>query len=169
MGVYVHNSDLDFNTVIYCFMRAYHLPTLEGQELPLQDTWFIVPAVQYGPVVNLVNANIEASALTMIDAGGRTVRGSRINPNIAAALTKHEIAQIEKEAFDIPLWEKTNQKSFPYDTMFDKVSMTARLNESGLTKQDILSQTTSNILYNEIRTKVRNRPPCTTCGKGKTR
>lgn len=166
MSVYVHNSDLDFNTVIYCFMRAYHLPTLDEQELPLQDTWFIVPAVQYGPVINLVNSNIAVSALTMIDATGRVVKGSRINPNTAPTLTDHEIAKIKKEAFDIPLWEKTNQKAFPYASMFDKAGMTTRLANSGLTQQDIMSQTTSNMLYNEIRTKVRGRP-CTTCGKGK--
>lgn len=169
MSIYVHESNgIDFNTVVYCLIRPYHLPTLDGQELPLVDTWFIVPAVRLGPTLSLVNSNIEISALTVIDEDGRTVKGSRINPNIAPSLNDHEIAKIKKEAFDIPLWEKTNQRSFPYDSMFDKAAMKTRLDASGLTRQDILSQTSTNIVYNEIRTKVRGRP-CTTCGKGKTK
>ena len=168
MGVYVHNSDLDFNTVIYCFMRSFHLPVLDGQELPLQDTWFIVPAVQHGPMINLVNSNIEVSALMMIDAEGRPVKAHRVNPNIAPTLSDYEISQIKKEAFDIPLWEQTQQRSFPYESMFDKEKMKASYASSGLTQQQVLSNTSSNILYNEIRKKVQPRP-CTTCGKGKTR
>lgn len=168
MGVYVHNSELEFNTVIYCLLRAYHLPVLDGQELPLQDTWFIVPAVQHGPMINLVNSNISIVALAMIDAAGRTVKAHRVNPQIAPALSDYEISQIKKEAFDIPVWEQTQQKSFPYDSMFDKESMAARYVASGVTQQQVMSQTSSNILYNEIRRKVQPRP-CTTCGKGNKR
>lgn len=168
MSVYVHNSELDFNTVIYCLIRGYHLPTLEGQELEIKDTWFVVPAVQHGPMINLVNSNISITALAMIDAEGRTVKSHRVNPLIAPALSEYEIARIKAEAFDIPLWEKTQQKSFPYDSMFDQETKAARYLASGITPQQIMSQTSTNILYNEIRTKVQPRP-CTTCGKGNKR
>lgn len=166
--IYVHGSDIDFNTLIYCFMRAYHLPSLEGQELPLKDTWFAVPAVKHGPIIHLVNPNIEFTALMMIDKEGRVVKAARVNPNTAPTLSEYELGEIQKEMFDIPMWEKTQQKSFPYESMFDKAKVAERFKESGATQQTVMNIESSNITYQEIRKKVQPRP-CTTCGGNRKR
>lgn len=163
-GIFVFGSDVDFNTVIYCFMRAYHLPSIEGQELPVKDTWFIVPAVQHGPMITLVHQNIETAALMMIDSNGRTVKSHRVNLQTAPALSEFELEEIRKEAFDIPAWEKAKQEAFPYASMFDKTTMIQRFKDSGLTQQAIQSHESSNITYNTIRKKIKPQP-CTTCGK----
>jgi hypothetical protein len=161
--IYVHGSDIAFNTLIYCFMRAYHLPTLEGQDLPLKDTWFAVPAVKHGPIIHLVNPNIEFTALMMIDSAGHVVKAARVNPNIAPALSEFELAEIQKEMFDIPLWEKTQQESFPYDSMFEKTAVAERFKATGATPATAMNIESSNITYQTIRKKVQPRP-CTTCG-----
>lgn len=166
--IYVHDSSIDFNLIVYCFMRAYHLPQIEGQEFPLKDTWFAIPAVKHGPIVSLVNPNIELTALMMIDEEGRVVKAARVNPNIAPALSEFELNAIRKEMFDIPMWEKAQQKSFPYDTMFDKALVATRFKESGATQATAMNIDSSNITYQEIRKKVQPRP-CTTCGGSKKR
>lgn len=166
--IYVHGSDIDFNAIIYCFMRAYHLPQIEGQELPLKDTWFAIPAVKHGPIVHLVNPNIELSALMMIDQQGRVVKAARVNHQTAPQLSEFELGKIRNEMFDIPMWEKTQQKAFPYDTMFEKTLVATRFKESGATPATAMNIDSSNITYQEIRKKVQPRP-CTTCGGSKKR
>uniref|UniRef100_A0AB39CE51 Uncharacterized protein n=1 Tax=Pseudomonas phage HRDY3 TaxID=3236930 RepID=A0AB39CE51_9VIRU len=165
--IYTHDSDMDCNLIVYCFMRSIHLPILEGQELPLQDTWFAVPAVQHGPMVSLMNLEVEMTALQMIDQNGRVVKAHRVNPNIAPILSQFEIDQIKREAFDIPLWEQTNQKKFPYDSMFDKAKMKQIFDTTGQTAASLMTIESSNITYQTIRKKIQPRP-CTTCG-GKKR
>lgn len=164
--IYVHGSDIDFNMIVYCFMRGYHLPILEGQELPIRDTWFAVPAVKHGPIVSLVNPNIELTALMMIDATGHVVKAHRVNPNLAPALGEFELGEIRKEMFDIPMWEKMQQKSFPYDSMFDKTNVAERFKASGHTPASSMNIESSNITYQAIRKRVQPRP-CTTCGGNK--
>ncbi len=161
--IYVHNSEIDFNTVIFCFMRSFHLPILEDQDLPLQDTWFMVPAVQHGPMVSLVNPNIELTALMMIDQNGLVVKAHRVNPHTTPPLGTYELELMKKEAFDIPLWEKIKQKSFPYETMFDKTAVAKRYREAGGTPATAMNIESSNITYQTIRKKIQPRP-CTTCG-----
>jgi hypothetical protein len=96
------------------------------------------------------------------------VKAARVNPNIAPALSEFELNAIRKEMFDIPMWEKTQQKSFPYDTMFDKALVATRFKESGATQATAMNIDSSNITYQEIRKKVQPRP-CTTCGGSKKR
>lgn len=163
-SIFVFGSDMHFNTIVYCCMRAIHLPIFEGgQELPLQDTWFTVPAIQHGPMITLVNNNIELSALMIIDGNGRTVKAHRVNTITAPVLEGFELNKIKMESFDIPLWEETNKKPFPYETMFDKQAMTRRFNEVGATSKSILGIESTNETYNAIRKKVQPKP-CTTCG-----
>lgn len=161
--IYVHGSDINFNTVVYCFMRSYHLPILDGQELPLQDTWFAVPGVKHGPMVSLVNPNIELTALMMIDQDGRVVKAHRVNPHVTPPLSGYELEAMKKEAFDIPMWEKSKQMAFPYATMFDKQAVATRFRESGATPAQAMNIESSNISYTAIRKKIQPRP-CTTCG-----
>lgn len=164
--IYVHGSDVDFNTIVYCMMRAYHLPTLPGQELPLQDTWFAVPAVKHGPIITLVFSDVETAALMMIDSDGRTVKSHRVNLNTAPTLSDYELNEIKKEAFDIPAWERVKQMSFPYASMFDQDGMRARFETSGLSPATIMRQESTNEVYTSIRRKIKPQP-CTTCGKNK--
>jgi len=164
--IYAHGSDVDFNLIVYCFMRSLHLPILEGQDLPLQDTWFAVPAAQHGPMVSLINLNIELAALQMIDQNGRVVKAHRVNLNNAPVLSGFEMDQIKKEAFDIPLWEQANQKAFPYDSMFDKEKMKQIFVSTGQTAASLMNIESSNITYQAIRKKIQPRP-CTTCGGNK--
>lgn len=166
--IYVHNAEVDCNAILYCMMRAHHLPYLEGQELPLQDTWFIVPAVKHGPMYSLMYADIELAALQIIDQDGRPVKAHRVNPNVAPVLSAYEIGLIVKEAFDIPLWEKVNQKSFPYASMFDKSRMRSAFEATGAQMSSAMGIESSNITYQTIRKKIQPRP-CTTCGGGKKR
>ncbi|AFH14680.1 hypothetical protein LU11_gp149 [Pseudomonas phage Lu11] len=160
------SSDVDFNIIVYCLMRAVHLPELEGQELPLVDTWFAVPAVKHGPMVALAYGDIEMAALQMIDADGKVVKAHRVNPHTVPPLTNYEMDLVRKEAFDIPLWEKTTNTPFPYATMFDKDLSKRRFVESGSTKSTMLNIESTNETYNIIRKKIQPRP-CTTCGGGK--
>lgn len=164
---YVHNAEMDFNTVVYCFMRSFHLPILEDQELPLQDTWFVVPAAQHGPMISLVYADIQHVALQMIDREGRVVKAHRVNLQMAPTLSTYELGEIKKEAFDIPLWEQTHQKAFPYDTMFDKDKMKSAIQATGHTPATMMNIQSDNVVYQQIRKKIQPRP-CTTCG-GKKR
>jgi hypothetical protein len=161
---FVFGSDMHFNTVVYACMRAIHLPMFEGgQELPLVDTWFAIAAIQHGPMVSLVNNNVELSALMIIDAAGRTVKAHRVNTLTAPVLEGFELNKVKAESFDIPLWEKTHNKPFPYETMFDKFAMTRRFNEVGATASSIMGIESNNETYNAIRKRVQPRP-CTTCG-----
>lgn len=162
-SVFVYGSDLTFNEYVYAFMRSYHLPDVEGQTFPQKDTWFIVAALRQNNIVNLVSAQIEATALMLIDSEGRTIKAHRINPLTAPRISVEEINAIRKEAFDIPLWEKLNQKPFPYKSMFDRTRMQQRFMSSGLTKEVAMNIESSNITYNAIRKKIQPRP-CTTCG-----
>jgi len=162
--IYVHGAeDIGFNLIVYCFMRSLHLPILEGQELPLVDTWFAVPAVQHNTMVSLVNPNVELAALQMIDQHGRVVKAHRVNLNTAPTLSSFEVGEIKKEAFDIPLWERTNQKAFPYDTMFDKAKMKEIFAQTGHTAASLMNIQSDNVVYQQIRKKIQPRP-CTTCG-----
>lgn len=162
--VYVHGNDLHFNTTAFCFMRPYHLPNLPDQELPLKDTWFIVPAIQNGPMLTLISQNIMMMAIMVIDQNGRTVKAHRVNTMTAPLLTQHELDEIRKEAIDIPKWEQLNQQAFPYESMFDKTSMTQRVKASGTDFAKDARMESENIVYNQIRQRVKPQP-CTTCGK----
>lgn len=167
-NIFVFGSDMHFNTVAHVCMRAIHLPVLDnGQELPLVDTWFTVAAIQHGPMVSLVNNNMELSALMIIDGNGRTVKAHRVNVLTAPVLEGFELNRIKAEAFDIPLWEKTHNKPFPYETMFDKLAMTRRYNEVGATPSSLIGIDSNNETYNAIRKRVQP-APCKTCG-GKNR
>jgi len=164
--IYVHEGEVDCNLLVYCFMRSIHLPILEGQELPLQDTWFVVPAVTHGPMVSLINLEIEMTALQMIDQNGRVVKAHRVNLNTAPILSQFEIDEIKKEAFDIPMWEQTNQKKFPYASMFDKEKMKQIFDATGQTPASLMNIQSSNVTYQTVRKKIQPRP-CTTCGGNK--
>lgn len=161
--IYVHGSPVKFNTKVYCFMRSFHLPILEDQELPLQDTWFMVPAVQHGPMISLANPNIELAALMMIDQNGLVVKAHRVNPHITPPLGNFELDMMKKEAFDISVWEKAKQQSFPYETMFDKSAVAARYRDAKATPAMAMNIESSNITYQTIRKKIQPKP-CTTCG-----
>lgn len=163
MSIYVHDSPVAFNTYVYAFMRSFHLPELEDQQLPLVDTWFMVPAVKHGTMVSLANSDIELAALMMIDEDGYVVKGHRVNLQTAPPLGQHELDMMKREAFDISMWEKIKQQSFPYATMFNKANIAARYRQSGATPATAMNIESSNITYQEIRKRVQPRP-CTTCG-----
>lgn len=163
VSVFVHGSTAHFNTLLYVCMRAIHLPVLEGQELPLVDTWFAVPAMQHGPMVTLVYGDLELAALMIIDGNGRTVKAHRVNPITAPLIDGFELSSVRKEAFDIPMWEKANDKPFPYATMFDKQAMSKRYAEVGASPTSILNIESNNATYNAIRKRVQP-APCKTCG-----
>lgn len=163
VSIYVHGSNAHFNTLVYVMMRAIHLPILDGQELPLKDTWFAVPAMQHGPMVSLVSNEVEIGALMIIDGNGRTVKAHRVSPMNAPLLEGYQLEAVKKEAFDIPLWEKTNNRAFPYATMFDKQAMAARYKEVGATPTSVMNVESENKIYNSIRRRVQP-SPCRTCG-----
>jgi hypothetical protein len=160
MAIFVYNNvgDLEFNTLVYCLMRAWHLPDIENIQ-PI-DQWFAVPTVKIGPIYS----NFDYTALMMIDDDGRLVKAHRVNLNIAPKIDGFELDELKKQAFNISLWEETNQKEFPYSTMFDPARISQRY--ALLTQQQQASALTlasPNIVYNKIRETVKPKP-CN-CGK----
>lgn len=166
--IYVFNPipGLEFNTLVYCLMRAWHLPDLP--DIGTTDKWFKVPAVKIGPVYNLINSNFDFTALMMLDQDGRLVKSHRVNLSTAPKIDGFELESLQREAFDIPLWEEVNEKEFPYASMFDSTRISQRFVSTGAAsnQQAMLASSSSNITYNAIREKVQPKP-CN-CGKGRT-
>jgi hypothetical protein len=165
--IYVHTpiEGLEFNAEVYCLMRAWHLPDLP--DIGTSDKWFKVPAVKIGPVYNIINSYFDATALMILDTEGRLIKSHRVNLLMAPKIDGFELESLQREAFDIPLWEQVNQKDFPYSTMFDATRIAQRFTVGGVqqNQQMMLTATSSNITYNAIREKVKKRP-CN-CGKGR--
>lgn len=166
--IYVFNPipGLEFNALVYCLMRSWHLPDLPG--IGEVDKWFKVPAVKIGPVYNLINSNFDFTALMMLDVEGRLVKSHRVNLNLAPQIDGYELESLKREAFDIPLWESVNEKEFPYASMFDSARISQRFVATGAqqNQQAMLASSSSNITYNAIRERVKPKP-CN-CGKGRT-
>lgn len=165
--IYVHTpiEGLQFNALVYCLMRSWHLPDLP--DIGTVDKWFKVPAVKIGPVYNLVNSNFDFTALMMLDQEGRLVKSHRVNINLAPKIDGYELESLQREAFDIPLWEEINEKDFPYASMFDSTRISQRFVSTGAqaNQQALLESSSSNVTYNAIRERVKPKP-CN-CGKGK--
>lgn len=164
--IYVFNriGSLEFNTLVYCLMRPWHLPDLPN--LPAVDTWFAVPAVKIGPIYNIINANFDLAALMIVDEEGRVVKSHRVNLNLAPKVQGYDLEELKLQAFDIPLWEQTNQKEFPYSTMFDPSRIGQRYSALNPTdNKAMLSSVSTNVVYNKIRETVQPKP-CN-CGKGR--
>lgn len=166
--IYVHSpiEGLEVNALVYCLMRAWHLPDLP--DIGVVDKWFKVPAVKIGPVYNMVNSNFDFTALMMLDADGRLVKSHRVNINLAPKIDGYELESLQREAFDIPLWEQVNQKDFPYASMFDSTRISQRFVATGAqsNQQALLESSSTNVTYNAIRERVKPKP-CN-CGKGRT-
>lgn len=165
--IYVHNAPegLEFNAIVYCLMRAWHLPDIPN--IVPEDQWFSVPAVKIGPIYNMVNSNFNLTALMMIDADGRVVKSHRVNLNIAPRVEGFELEELKRQSFDIPLWEETNQQEFPYATMFDPARISQRYAETNpIDNSAVYSGASTNTVYNQIRERIQPRP-CN-CGKGST-
>ncbi len=156
---------LEFNTLVYCLMRSWHLPDLEG--IGTEDKWFKVPAVKIGPVYNLINSNFDFTALSMLDQEGRVIKSHRINLNTVPKIDGYELESLQREAFDIPLWEEVNQKEFPYASMFEQGRISQRFAASDpvANQQAMLTSSSTNITYNAIRERIKPKP-CN-CGKGR--
>lgn len=161
MEVYSY-SGVKFNALVYCMIRGFYVPELEGLES--KDTWFAVPAVQFGGIINLAYAKLELASLMMIDHNGRVVKAHRTNLSAPPVIEGYELDTVKNEAFSIPMWEQTNQRNFPYEMMFDKQSMTERYTRSGADRQQIMSGGSSNITYNNLYAQIKKRSGCTTCG-----
>ncbi len=165
MEVYSY-SGVKFNALVYCMVRGFYVPELEGLEP--KDTWFAVPAVQMGPLINLAFAKLELASLMMVDHNGRVIKAFRVNLQAPPVLEGYELETVKNEAFSIPLWEQTNQRAFPYDLMFNKQNMTERYTRAGAERQQIMSGGSNNNTYNKIYANIKRKGGCTTCG-GKNR
>lgn len=163
MEVYSH-SGVAFNTLVYCLIRSYYIPEIEGLEP--KDTWFAVPAIQMGPIINLAHARLENAALMMIDSNGRVVKAHKVS-GAPPVLEGYELETVKTEAFSIPMWEQINQAEFPYGLMFNKDSINARHTRAGVEQNMAQHLASTNITYNQVYNRIRATGGCKTCGGNK--
>ena len=79
-------------------------------------------------------------------------------------VAQHQLIQIEQQAFDIPAWEKINQRSFPYELAHNGKEVQARYRAvNGTSTEAYFSIASENLLFTEIK-KVVSPKPCN-CGK----
>lgn len=165
--IYVHDNPqgLEFNSILYVFMRHWYCPELPEHSFT-GDTWFKVPAIRKETRDNvsytIINSKIEMSAMMMISDNGRLLKANRVN--LDQKVAPHQLQEIEREAFDISMWEKANQQPFPYALMFNSADVNRRYREkNGLNTDVYFSPASSNALFTEIKKAVSPRP-CN-CGK----
>lgn len=165
--IYVHDNpnNLEFNSVMYCFMRSWNCPDIEGFDFK-GDTWFAVPAIrretQRDVSFTIINSKIELTAMMIVADNGMLLKATRVN--LQQKVAQHQIEQIVAQAFDISKWEKMHQKSFPYENMFDGKQVQQRYQaKNGTNSEAYFSIASENQLFTEIKKKVSPKP-CN-CGK----
>lgn len=165
--IYVHDNPqgLNFNAVMYAFMRSWYLPELPNHRFK-GDAWIKFPAIRvetpqaitYTPI----NLKIELSSMMLVNQDARLMRAVKARTD--AKLMDFQMRQIESEAFDIPAWEKLNQQAFPYDQMFNAALVNKRYAErNGTSTNAYFSIDSDNTLFKEVRKAVTPKP-CN-CGK----
>lgn len=166
MSIFIFDNpgNIQFNALVYCLMRVWHLPDLPN--IAKEDQWFAVPALKNGETYNIINSNFELTALMMVAEDGRLVKSHRVNLSLAPKIDGFELEELKRQAFDIPLWEQTNQQAFPYASMFESSRIGQRYSASSAeAKASVLNSSSNNIVYNKIREQVKPKP----CNCGKTR
>jgi hypothetical protein len=165
--IYVHDNpgNINFNSVVYVFLRYWYTPDLTNHKFT-SDSWFAVPAVKVethnSVKYTLINNKLDFSAMMIVTDNGRLIRANRIS--IDNKVPSHQVRTIKQEAFSIPNWEHANQKSFPYDTMFDGARVSTRYQErNGTNKNAYFSTDSNNKLFTDIKRSVSPKP-CN-CGK----
>lgn len=165
--IYVHDNPqgLEFNSVMYCFMRSWNCPVIPGFDFK-GDTWFAVPAIrretQRDVTFTIINSNIEMTAMMIVADNGMLLKATRVN--LQQKVGQHQIEQIVQQAFDISKWEKMHQQTFPYGNMFDGKEVKKRYAaKNGSNTEAYFSIASENSLFTEIKKKVSPKP-CN-CGK----
>ena len=165
--IYVHDNPqgLEFNALVYVFQRSWYCPELDNHKFT-GDTWFKVPAIRvetrdsvsYTPI----NSKMEMTAMMMVSDAGMLLRANRTR--LQQKVAQHQLIQIEQQAFDIPAWEKINQRSFPYELAHNGKEVQARYRAvNGTSTEAYFSIASENLLFTEIK-KVVSPKPCN-CGK----
>jgi hypothetical protein len=167
--IYVHPdnnpSGLEYNAILYCFMRSWNCPDVEGFDFK-GDTWFAVPALrretQRDVAFTIINSKIEMTAMMIVADNAMLLKATRVNLNQKVA--QHQIEQITQQAFDIGKWEKMHSQPFPYENMFDGKLVQKRYQaKNGTNSEAYFSIASENSLFTEIKKKVSPKP-CN-CGK----
>lgn len=165
--IYVHDNPqgIEYNSVLYVFLRKWYLPELDNHEFK-QDSWFAVPAVRKetrdAVSFTIINSRMEMASMMMVSENGMLLKANR--SKLQQKVPSHQLQQIEQQAFNIPAWEKLNQKSFPYEDMFDGKKVQQRYSAvNGSNSDAYFSIASENQLFTEIK-KVVSPKPCN-CGK----
>lgn len=168
---YVHPNNnpggIEYNTTLFMFVKSWFMPVEAGATM--NDTWLIVPALRSAglaagtDIYSPININLENVALMIVTAEGKVLKASRVPTG--KLLPAEEFKAVQKDAFNIPEWERTTNQAWPYQEMFNGKKIRERYQEKFGTDQSafgaILSDTS--ISYNKARAAVMARP-CN-CGK----
>ncbi len=165
--IYVHDNpqNLEFNSILYVFMRNWYCPEIPDHPFN-GDTWFKVPAIRKetrdSVSYTIINSKIEMSAMMMVSDNGRLLKANRAK--VDQKVAPSQLSEIEREAFDIPMWEKANQRPWPYAAMFNSADVNRRYREKNGTNTDAyFSVSSTNKLFTEVKKAVSPKP-CN-CGK----
>lgn len=165
--VYVHENpnNLQFNAVMYAFMRSWYCPDVDGLKFE-GDTWFKVPAIRTETAdsvsFTIINSKIELSSMMLISETGRLLRATRTRTD--QKVPDADMMRVRQTAFDIPAWELENQRTFPYKNMFDSPEVNKRYRSLHNSSDAFFSIASQDQLFTRIKTTVSPKP----CNCGKT-
>jgi len=165
--VFNNPNNIIYNDYIYVFLRSWYMPSVPEFTIT-GDKWLKLPALRTDMSENrqhytCCNANAALSALITIAANGSVLRVGRATPNTVCDETV--FALIKEDAINVELWERNNNKPWPYDNMFAKTLVKKRYEVVYGTNTTPFNENINDAAYNAISSKLKPKP----CNCGKTK
>lgn len=166
--IYVHHnpSHIVFNTFVYVFIRNWYAP----QSLNMNDdAWYKLPALRtdlsggrahFSPCNSYMMTNSNAT----VTEDGTLIKMGRSQPN--SKIDDTMLALIVESAVNISGWEENNQRSWPYEEMFNNTLMRQRYQARYGAASSVVDPEVTNRVYTQLYTTSGGKKPCN-CGKKK--